>query len=156
MPAMGKTSAGILVHRTGDNGPEFLLVHPGGPFWANKDDGAWSIPKGEYDDGEEPLDAAVREFAEETGFEIAGPLVPLGTLRQRSGKRVSAWLAEADFDEAAVTSNSFTMEWPPASGRQAEFPEVDRAEWFDVATARRKLLPGLAGFIDEACRCLGC
>jgi predicted NUDIX family NTP pyrophosphohydrolase len=152
---MRKPSAGLLAFRRTAGEPEFLLVHPGGPFWANRDDASWSIPKGEYEPDEEPLDAACREFQEETGFEAAGPFIPLTTLTQPNGKRVSAWAIEADFDASAMTSNSFTMEWPPRSGTQAEFPEVDRAAWFATAEAKRKLLPGQVGFIDELVGLLG-
>jgi predicted NUDIX family NTP pyrophosphohydrolase len=150
-----KTSAGILIFRRREGSLEFLLAHPGGPLWASKDDGIWSIPKGEFEDGEEPLDAAKREFFEETGFEAPGPLLALGTLRQPSGKSVSAWAAEGDLDASAIRSNTFSMEWPPHSGRQAEFPEVDRAGWFGVLDAKRKLLKGQLGFIDEAVRLVG-
>jgi predicted NUDIX family NTP pyrophosphohydrolase len=146
-----KLSAGVLVFRVRDGTPQVLLVHPGGPFWKARDDGAWSVPKGEYDAGEEPLDAAMREFREELGVEPPGDGEPvfLGELRQSSGKRVSAWAIEGDLDPATTQSNTFTMEWPPRSGRQAEFPEVDRAGWFGLDDARRKLVRGQAGFIDR-------
>ena len=149
MPAL---SAGIVTFRWGARGLEVLLVHPGGPFWARKDDGAWSIPKGEYQADEDALEAARREFLEETGFVARGPFIRLATLRQPSGKLVSAWAFEGDFDAAAIRSNTFAMEWPPKSGRQAEFPEVDRAGWFSAEEARRKLVRGQVGFIDELSR----
>jgi predicted NUDIX family NTP pyrophosphohydrolase len=146
-----KLSAGVLVFRVRDGMPQVLLVHPGGPFWKARDDGAWSVPKGEYDAGEEPLDAAMREFREELGVAPPGDGEPvfLGELRQSSGKRVSAWAIEGDLDPATTQSNMFTMEWPPRSGRLAEFPEVDRAGWFGLDDARRKLVRGQAGFIDR-------
>jgi predicted NUDIX family NTP pyrophosphohydrolase len=149
---MPKLSAGLLVYRRRDGAAvEVLLVHPGGPFWARKDEGAWSIPKGEYEAGEDPLAVASREFAEELGIEppdLADPM-PLGELRQPSGKRVSAWAVEGDVDVTEIRSNTFPMEWPPRSGRTAEFPEVDRAGWFDVEAARRKVLRGQAAFLDR-------
>ena len=149
MPA--KRSAGILLHRrSGDGALEVLLVHPGGPFWAKKDLGAWSIPKGEYQDGEDALAAARREFAEELGSPAAdGELVALGEVRQKSGKVVSAWALEGDIDADAVTSNTFTMEWPPRSGRTREFPEVDRAAWFGLDEARERILPAQAPLLDR-------
>jgi len=118
---------------------EVLLVHPGGPFWKNKDIGAWSIPKGEFTDDEEPLDAARREFEEETGFKPGGGYLPLQPIKLKSGKKVLAWAFEGDCDTACIKSNTFTMEWPPRSGRQAEFPEIDRAEFFEQDAARRKI-----------------
>jgi predicted NUDIX family NTP pyrophosphohydrolase len=143
-------SAGILLYRRSAGALELLLVHPGGPFWARKDDGAWSIPKGEHADGEDPLDCARREFEEETGtVPPVGALVALGEVRQRSGKRVSAWAAEGDLDADAVHSNTFTVEWPPRSGRMQEFPEVDRAGWFAPEDARRALVPAQAEFVDR-------
>jgi predicted NUDIX family NTP pyrophosphohydrolase len=143
-------SAGILLYRHADAGPEVLLVHPGGPFWARRDEGAWSIPKGEHGEGEEPIDAARREFAEETGAPLAaGELIPLGEVRQRSGKQVAAWAAEGDLDPASVRSNTFELEWPPRSGRIQAFPEVDRAEWFALDEARRRLLPAQVAFVDR-------
>lgn len=129
---------------------ELLLVHPGGPFWANKDLGAWSIPKGEYLAGEDPLQVARREFLEETGLTPAGEFQELAEIRQAGGKRVKAWAFAGDWDPAALTSNSFTVEWPPRSGRQAEFPEVDRAAWFNVPQAREKILPSQLPLIDQA------
>ena len=149
-------SAGILLYRRGASGPEVLLVHPGGPFWARRDEGAWSIPKGEHDDGEEAVDAARREFAEETGSALAlETLVPLGEVRQRSGKRVAAWAAEGDLDPADVRSNTFEMEWPPRSGQMQAFPEVDRAEWFPLEEAQRRMLPAQAPFVDRLREQLG-
>jgi predicted NUDIX family NTP pyrophosphohydrolase len=127
-----------------------LLVHPGGPFWARRDAGAWSIPKGEHGDAEDPEACARREFEEELGTPLAATeLVDLGTVRQRNGKVVRAWAAEGDLDPAAIRSNTFEMEWPPRSGRTQEFPEVDRAAWFDLATAREKLIPAQAALLDR-------
>jgi predicted NUDIX family NTP pyrophosphohydrolase len=149
---MKKRSAGILMYR---RGPELqvLLVHPGGPFWARKDLGAWSIPKGECGQGEEPLAAAKREFREELGAEpaafAAGAFLELGTLVQPSGKEIIAWAVEGDFAVAELKSNTFEIEWPPKSGTKRQFPEVDRAEWFGLADARRKILPGQAEFVDR-------
>lgn len=139
-----KRSAGLLLHRTGADGVmEVLLVHPGGPFWAGKDDGAWSIPKGEHDDGEDPLVAARREFAEELGhLPPDGEAVALGEIRQKARKRVMAWAIEGDLDPATVVSNTFTVEWPPRSGQLQEFPEIDRAEWFTLEEASRRILEG--------------
>jgi predicted NUDIX family NTP pyrophosphohydrolase len=148
---MPKLSAGLLLYRRVDGDVEVLLVHPGGPFWAKKDDGAWSIPKGEYEAGEDPFEVAMREFGEELG--VAPPdadaAVSLGELRQSSGKRVSTWALEGEVDATDVRSNTFTMEWPPRSGRMREFPEVDRAGWFSLKAARRKLVKGQVGFIDR-------
>ena len=145
-----RRSAGILLHRVADRGPEVLLVHPGGPFWAKKDLGAWSIPKGEYEPDEDPRAAALREFEEETGTRLpTDELVELGTVVQKSGKEVTAWAARGDLDAGAVRSNSFEMEWPPRSGRMQSFPEIDRAEWFDLATAREKIIPAQAAFLDR-------
>jgi predicted NUDIX family NTP pyrophosphohydrolase len=128
---------------------EVLLVHPGGPYWAKKDDGAWSVPKGEFSDDEEPLGAARREFAEETGSPVDGTFIPLGTVKQPGGKTVHAWAIEGDFDPAAVRSNTFTLEWPPKSGRRQEFPEVDRAAWFSIPDARKKILSGQADLLER-------
>jgi predicted NUDIX family NTP pyrophosphohydrolase len=147
-----KRSAGVLLYRSPGE-PELLLVHPGGPFWAKKDLGAWTIPKGEPDDGEEEQRCALRELGEELG--PAAPaldpaaLIELGSIRQKSGKLVHAWAAEADFDPAELASNSFELEWPPRSGERAEFPEVDRAEWFGPEQARRKILPAQEPLIDR-------
>ncbi len=146
---MARTSAGLLLYRIAATGPEVLLVHPGGPLWARKDTGAWSIPKGEIDPGEEPLDAAIREVREELGAAIAGRFLPLEPRRQPGGKLVQVWAVEAGFDPAALVSNTFEMEWPPRSGRRQAFPEVDRAAWFAFDEARAKILPGQAGFLDE-------
>jgi predicted NUDIX family NTP pyrophosphohydrolase len=142
-------SAGIVLYRNAF-APEVLLVHPGGPFFAKKDAGVWSIPKGEYEDGDEPLACALREFEEETGtrLEAASP-VELGTIVQRGGKRVTAWAIEGDLDAAATRSNTFVMEWPPRSGVQREFPEVDRAGWFGVDVAREKLVPAQVQLLDR-------
>jgi predicted NUDIX family NTP pyrophosphohydrolase len=144
-----RRSAGILMYRRGAAGLEVLHVHPGGPFWKNRDLGAWTIPKGEHDDSEEALDAARREFAEETGFTASGDFVPLAPVRQKAGKLVRAWALEGDCDADAVRSNAFSMEWPPRSGRMAEFPEVDRAAWFPTEEARRRILPAQVPLIDE-------
>jgi predicted NUDIX family NTP pyrophosphohydrolase len=141
---MPHRSAGILLYRMRKGGPEVLLVHPGGPFWAQKDDGAWSIPKGIYEPGEDPLAAAQREFFEETGCTPTGDFQPLGSFRQPGGKLVEVWAVEGDFDLASFRSNTFTLEWPPRSGRQAQFPEADRAGWFDLETAAEKILKGQA------------
>ena len=146
---MSKKSAGLLLYRKKDQGLEVLLVHPGGPFWAKKDDAAWSIPKGEFADGEDPLAAAKREFEEETGVQPSGEFVPLKPLKQPGGKLVFAWTVRSDFDPSKLKSNTFSMEWPPISGRQQEFPEVDRAAWFGLEAARRKILKGQAAFLDQ-------
>src|SRR5438270_859674 len=147
---MARRSAGILLYRDGVGGVEILLVHPGGPFWAKKDAGAWSIPKGEHEAGENALAAALREFAEETGSAPApGELTDLGTVRQKSGKVVQAWALAGDLDADAVRSNTFELEWPPRSGRRAEFPEVDRAAWFDLEEARERINPAQAAFLDR-------
>lgn len=149
---MKKLSAGLLPFRGRGDGLELFLVHPGGPFWARKDAGAWSIAKGEFGSGEDPLDAAVREFREETGFEPSGPFVALGEARQPSGKTVFAWAFEADFDPAKLESNKFEMEWPPKSGRLSEFPEIDRAAWFAPDVALEKILPGQAVLVERLFR----
>lgn len=146
---MSKKSAGLLLFRESSEGLEVLLVHPGGPFWAKKDDGAWSIPKGEFAGGEDPLAAAKREFEEETGVRPAGEFVPLEPLKQPGGKLVFAWAVHSDFDPSNLKSNVFSMEWPPKSGKQREFPEVDRAAWFAVELARRKVLKGQVPFLDQ-------
>ena len=147
---MSRRSAGILLYRLAGGAPEVLLVHPGGPYWARKDAGAWSIPKGEHGDDEDPEACARREFEEETGTALApGALVDLGTVRLKSGKVVNAWAAEGDLDPEALTSNTFEIEWPPRSGTMREFPEVDRAGWFDIETAREKLNPAQAPFLDR-------
>jgi predicted NUDIX family NTP pyrophosphohydrolase len=145
-----RRSAGIVLHRAGDGGPEVLLVHPGGPFWAKKDDGAWSIPKGEYEPDEDPLACALREFEEETGTRLdAAELVELGAVVQKAGKEVRAWAVRGDLDPATVRSNTFTMEWPPRSGRSQEFPEIDRAEWFTLDAARAKLVAAQVELLDR-------
>jgi predicted NUDIX family NTP pyrophosphohydrolase len=148
---MPTRSAGILLHRGGADGREVLLVHPGGPFWAKRDDGAWSIPKGEYGPDEDPRLAARREFEEELGSALPGDaeLRELGEVRQKNGKLVVAWAVEGDLDATAARSNTFELEWPPRSGRRQEFPEIDRAEWFAVARAREKLLPAQVAFLDR-------
>jgi len=151
---MVKQSAGLLMYRIRGGRPEVFLVHPGGPLWAKKDFGAWSIPKGEYKENEDAFAAAKREFFEETGFEARGEFRELGVLRQPSGKRITAWAFEGDADASAFRSNTFRMEWPPRSGRRIEFPEVDRGEWFPIETAREKIRKGQLGFIDELCRIL--
>lgn len=149
---MAATSAGILLFRRTGDAIEVLLVHPGGPFWAKKDLGAWSIPKGEYEEDEDPLACALRELAEELG---APPeldpdrLIDLGSVRQKAGKVVRGWAAEADFDPATLSSNTFTIEWPPRSGVQREFPEVDRAEWFGLEQASRKINAAQAEFLER-------
>lgn len=147
---MARRSAGILLYRRAA-AFEVLLVHPGGPYWKRKDAGAWSIPKGEYEDGEDdPLACALREFEEETGTRLNGAgALGLGTVVQKAGKRVTAFALEGDLDPASVRSNTFTMEWPPRSGQQAEFPEVDRAEWFALDVAREKLVPAQAELVDR-------
>lgn len=144
-----KLSAGILLYRLSRGEVEVFLVHPGGPYWAGKDVGAWSIPKGEYDEGDDPLATAQREFCEETGSEVTGSFRALSPLTQPSGKVVSAWIVEGDLDAATVKSNTFSLEWPPHSGKTQEFPEVDRGGWFDLLTARRKLQSGQRAFLDQ-------
>ena len=142
-------SAGLLLYRVRDGEPEVLLGHMGGPFWARKDERAWSIPKGEYGDDEDALAAARREFAEETGSAPPeGEALALGEVRQSGGKRVVAWALAGDLDPATVRSNTFVMEWPPRSGRQQEFPEIDRAEWFGLGTARSKVVKGQVPLLD--------
>jgi predicted NUDIX family NTP pyrophosphohydrolase len=145
-------SAGILLFRRDGGEAEFLLVHPGGPFWARKDAGAWTIPKGQIEAGEEPRACAIRELEEELGTAPTldpEELIELGAIRQRAGKVVEAWAAEAEFDPATLASNTFSMEWPPRSGKQQEFPEVDRAEWFDRRAAVEKILPAQAELLDR-------
>ncbi len=156
---MAITSAGILIYRRAGEAFELLLVHPGSPYWVKKDEGAWSIPKGEVEAGEEPRDCALRELSEELGPQAPnldpGDLTELGSVRQRAGKTVLCWAAEADFDPAAVESNTFTMQWPPRSGGEREFPEVDRAEWFGPEVARRKVNAAQATFVDRLLERLG-
>jgi predicted NUDIX family NTP pyrophosphohydrolase len=152
---MAKQSAGLLMYRFRNSQLEVLLVHPGGPFWQKKDLGSWSIPKGEYSEGEDSFETAKREFLEETGSAAGGEFTELGTLRQPGGKWITAWAFEGDCDASSARSNTFRLEWPPHSGKQTEFPEVDRAEWFEVAAAKSKILKGQAGFIEELCSLLG-
>ncbi len=146
---MKRRSAGILMYKRAGEDLLVLLVHPGGPFWAKKDLGAWSIPKGEYGDDEDPFTVAKREFGEELGGEPQGKFWELGELVQPSRKIVTAWAVEGDFDVAGMQSNTFELEWPPKSGRKREFPEVDRAQWFSPAEARTRILPGQLEFIDR-------
>jgi predicted NUDIX family NTP pyrophosphohydrolase len=147
MPA---NSAGLLLYRRRDGALEVLIAHMGGPFWARREEGAWTIVKGEHDAEEDAIAAARREFAEETGAEApAGPAIDLGEIRQSGGKRVRGWALEGDFDPASLRSNTFEIEWPPRSGRTAEFPEIDRVRWCDAATARRLLVKAQAAFVDE-------
>ena len=153
---MPSRSAGILAFRSNNGTIEVLLVHPGGPFWRNKDLGAWSLPKGEYEPGEDPEQVARREFREELGVELTQALMPLGEIRQRGGKTVTAFASEADIDVTRITSNTFEIEWPPRSGRKREFPEIDRAAWFDLVSARasinqaqRTLLDRLEALIEK-------
>jgi predicted NUDIX family NTP pyrophosphohydrolase len=155
---MGKRSAGLLLYRRDDEGTEVLLVHPGGPFYVRKDEGVWSVPKGELEPGEEPLAVALREFEEELGSAAPvdlGALVDLGSVRQRGGKVVLAWCAPGDFDVTQAKSSTFALEWPPRSGRIQEFPEVDSAGWFSLAEARRKLVPAQAELVDRLEALLG-
>jgi predicted NUDIX family NTP pyrophosphohydrolase len=150
-----RQSAGLLLYRRRAGALEVFLVHPGGPFWAKKDLGAWSIPKGEFEPDEDPLEAARREMREETGFDIAGPFLPLAPVKQPGGKLVHAWAVEADVDPARVVSNTFTIEWPPRSGRQQTFPEIDRAAWFPIDEARRRILRGQAPLLDNLVQAAG-
>jgi predicted NUDIX family NTP pyrophosphohydrolase len=144
-----RTSAGLLLFRRGARGLELFLAHPGGPFWRTRDAGAWTIPKGLAEEGEDPLDAACREFREETGLSPQPPFIPLGSVRQKAGKVVHAWAWEGDADPALVTSNTMKTEWPRGSGRWLTFPEVDRCAWFDPETAREKINPAQAELIDR-------
>lgn len=146
---MGKESAGLLLYRRRQGKLEVFLVHPGGPFWAKKDAGAWSIPKGEHGPDEDPLDAARREFNEETGFSATGPFQPLTPLKQKSGKLIQAFACEGEVAPGDLKSNTFTLEWPPHSGKHQEFPEVDRAAWFSLDKAKEKIHPGQKGFLEE-------
>ncbi|MDQ6618206.1 MAG: NUDIX domain-containing protein [Pseudomonadota bacterium] len=148
----GRRSAGLLLYRRQNGTAEVLLVHPGGPFFLNKDAGAWSIPKGEYGDDEEGLDAARREFREETGMSVEGPFHALAPVRQAGGKVVLAWAVPGDLDADAVRSNSFSLEWPPRSGQWQTFPEVDRAAWFNMGEAAVRILAGQRPLIDELAR----
>lgn len=146
---MANQSAGILLYKFKNKQLQVLLVHPGGPFWQKKDLGAWSIPKGEFSDGEDPLEAARREFEEETGVKISGNFIELSPIKQKSGKTVFAWAVEGDIDASSIKSNFFSMEWPPKSGRAQQFPEVDKGEWFDVDQAKKKINPAQIVLIDQ-------
>jgi predicted NUDIX family NTP pyrophosphohydrolase len=146
---VAKLSAGLLMYRFRNSELEVFLVHPGGPFWMKKDLGSWSIPKGEYEESEDPQQAAMREFQEETGFAVNGPVRELGVVKQAGGKIVAAWCFEGDCNPENLVSNSFQMEWPPRSGRMAEFPEVDKGGWFSIASAREHILKSQAPFIDR-------
>ncbi len=146
---MAKKSAGLVMYRKRNGEIEALLVHPGGPIWAKKDVGVWSIPKGEIDSGKDALTTAQREFEEETGMQPQGEFLPLGTIKQKSGKLVRAWAFEGDCDPASIKSNTFQIEWPPHSGKKQEYPEVDRAEFFGLVEARRKINPAQAPLLDE-------
>jgi predicted NUDIX family NTP pyrophosphohydrolase len=146
---MNKKSAGILAFRRRDGDMEIFLMHPGGPFWKNKDAGAWSIPKGEIDETESEIDAAKREFEEETGTKVNEGLIPLQPIRQKNGKLVIAWAIEQDIDAAGITCNLFEMEWPPRSGKFQQFPEMDRADWFSVTAAKEKIIPAQAALIGQ-------
>lgn len=152
---MPKQSAGLLLYRVRGAEIELFLVHPGGPFWAKKDATGWSFPKGEVNENEDLLEAAQREFREETGLTVLGPFVPLGEMKQSGGKIVHAWTAEGECDPEKIVSNTFELEWPPKSGKRAMFPEVDRAGWFTPAVAREKLHKGLVGFVDRLEAALG-
>ncbi|MEW6571838.1 MAG: NUDIX domain-containing protein [Nitrospirota bacterium] len=146
---MARKSAGLLMYRYRDGVLQVLLVHLGGPYWAGKEKGAWSIPKGEYEPDEDPLSAAQREFEEETGFKPGGHFIPLKPARQRSGKIIAAWAFEGDCDPAALKSNTFRIEWPPHSGKIQIFPEIDRAAWFDIRKAKEKISPGQVDFLSD-------
>jgi predicted NUDIX family NTP pyrophosphohydrolase len=147
---MMKKSAGLVLYRF-KKSLEVFLVHPGGPFWSKKDEGAWSIPKGEYEEGEDPFEVAKREFKEETGYEASGDFISLSPLKQPSRKIIIAWALEGDCDADKIKSNTFTMEWPPRSGKYTEFSEVDRAGWFSISVAKIKLLKGQVGFLEQLC-----
>jgi predicted NUDIX family NTP pyrophosphohydrolase len=151
---MKKKSAGLLMYHFNNGALELLLGHMGGPFWEKKDEAAWSIFKGEFADDENPFDAAKREFLEETGIEPVGDFIELTVIKQPSGKLVHAWAFEGNCDASAVKSNTFEMEWPPRSGIIRSFPEIDRARWFTAASARKKIVKGQVGFIDELCKLL--
>jgi predicted NUDIX family NTP pyrophosphohydrolase len=146
---MATVSAGILMYRMHSGTLEIFLVHPGGPFWTKKDLGAWSIPKGEIDADESPLEAALREFEEETGVPVSGHYIPLTPVRLKSRKVIRAWAVEGDIDPSKIRSNTFTMEWPPHSGKKQDFPEIDRASWFNIEDAKRKINQGQAGLLEE-------
>ena len=146
---MPQKSAGILLYRFTNNNIEFFIVHPGGPFWAKKDSGAWSIPKGIIEDTEDPLGAAIREFEEETGIKISGNFIALAPVKMKNGKIIYAFAVEHDIDPTQLSSNTFMIEWPPKSGKQMEFPEIDKGEWFDTETCKTKLNDSQTPFIDE-------
>jgi predicted NUDIX family NTP pyrophosphohydrolase len=153
---MAKQSAGILLYRFINNLLQVFLVHPGGPFFRNKDDGNWSIPKGEFLDNEDPLDAAKREFLEETGQPINGKFIPLGPITQKGGKKVYAWAVEGDIDHESITSNLFELEWPPRSGKKQNFHEIDKAAWFEIETAKVKINAAQVGLIDDILKRVSC
>lgn len=144
-----RKSAGILMFRKKSSGVEFFLVHPGGPFWKNKDTGAWSVPKGEFEDGEEALPAAKREFEEETGVKVEGDFIQLKPVKQKSGKMIFAWGVEGEIDPSIIKSNTFPIEWPPKSGRFQEIPEVDKGGWFTINIAKEKIIPGQVPILEE-------
>lgn len=146
---MSKQSAGILLYRMYDTQLQVFLVHPGGPYFVKKDDGSWSIPKGEFESGEDPQAAAKREFEEETGHPLDGNFIKLQPVKQKSGKTVYTWAVEGDINHTQIVSNLFEMEWPPRSGKKQSFPEIDRAEWFDIETAKAKIIPGQSPLLDE-------
>jgi len=146
---MPRKSAGILLYKIENKILKIFLVHPGGPFWAKKDDGAWSIPKGEFEDGEDPIDAAKREFEEETGIKISGDFIELKPVKQKSGKIVYAWAVEGDIDVSKIKSNEFEIEWPPKSGKMKTFPEIDKAAWFDLGEANKKIIEAQSSLIKE-------
>jgi predicted NUDIX family NTP pyrophosphohydrolase len=150
-----KTSAGILLFRLRSKKIEVFLVHPGGPFWKNKDEGAWSIPKGEYEEGEDALTAAIREFKEETGVSVTGEFIELNPVKLKSGKWVKAWALEKDIDATSVISNTFLGEWPPRSGKKIEVPEIDKAGWFTIAEAEKKINSGQVPLVAELLNILG-
>ena len=152
---MSKKSAGILLYRIKNKILEVLLVHPGGPFWIKKDAGAWTIPKGELNENEEPFDAAIREMKEETGIVLIGDFIALAPVKQKGGKLVYAWANEHDVDPSEIKSNEFEIEWPPKSGKKKLFPEIDKADWFDIKTAKEKMNAGQLPFIEELIKKLG-
>lgn len=149
---MLKKSAGILLYRFHNNCTEILLVHPGGPYWAKKDAGAWSIPKGEFEENEDPLDAATREMEEETGVKVSGEFIELTLVKQKSGKLIYAWGIQGNFNPDEINSNMFEIEWPPGSGKKKSFPEIDKAAWFTVDEAMQKIVPGQKGLIEDLIR----
>jgi len=146
---MAKKSAGILLYKVGGDRLSVFLVHPGGPFWAKKDQGAWTIPKGEFDDNEDPLNAAKREFEEETGTKLSGKFIALNPVKQKSGKTVYAWALEGDIDPAKIKSNEFEIEWPPGSGKMKSFPEIDKAAWFEANEATKKIIEAQSSLIHQ-------